>query len=103
MTFIEPGEPFEIEYGNGHRLTVKALGLRQKRLLTAKTREIVAASEANRGLEVFDMIDEVLRIAVGDEQAEKLVDLVDEEMAMEIATAVLSKQSLSEDDKKKSE
>ena len=42
-------------------------------------------------------------IAIGEESAEAIIDTVDAEMAMEIATAVMTKQALSEEDRKKSE
>lgn len=103
MTAIEPGDKFVIKYGKGHQLEVKALSLRQSRMLSAKTSEMVKAEEQERGLEIFDLCEQALIIAIGEESAEAIIDTVDAEMAMEIATAVMTKQALSEEDRKKSE
>ncbi len=103
MAVIEPGDKFEIEYGKGHRLEVSALSLRQSRALSAKVKELVAAEQNGRGLDLFDLTEEALALAVGDEDSAALADEVDAEVAMDIATKVLSKQALSEDDKKKPE
>lgn len=103
MTAIEPGEIFTIEYGREHQLEVRALGMRQQKALVYAIAE-AAAAEASQDLKaIIDTTDKALEYAVGAETAEALRDEVDMEMAMEIAGKVLGKQSVSEDEKKKSE
>lgn len=103
MTAIEPGDKFVIEYGNGHRMTVAALTLNQKRALTTKIDEIQEAQEENKIGKIYDLVADVLSVAVGEKNAATLADKVDDEMAMDIVNAVMAKNSLTEDDLGKSE
>ena len=104
MPSIEPGEKFKVGYGKGHEIEVVALAGRKQRTLADKVRELVAAESEQRGLELFQLAEEALALCVGDERATELFDTVlDAELAIEIATATLGKQALSEDEEKKSE
>lgn len=103
MAAIEPGERFKVGYGNNHSIDVLSLNMRQKRKLielVEKVSGLAATSESKVAL--FDIAEEALRICVPDLTDEQL-DTLDEGMAMEIITATLGGQVLSEDDKKKLE
>ena len=103
MTAIEPGDKFVIEYGNGHRMTVAALTLNQKKALTLKIDDIQEAQKENKIGKIYNLVAEVLSVAIGEEEAAALGDTVDDEMAMDIVNEVMAKNSLSEEDLGKSE
>ena len=103
MTAIEPGDKFVIGYGNGHSLEVGALSLRQKRLLTAELAKIQKAQADNKIDEIYELVGSVLEVAIGQSATADIIDSVDEDMAMEIVNAVMSKTALTEDEVKKSE
>lgn len=104
MTAIEPGQSFTIQYGNDHTIDVVALAGRKQRLLANKIKELVSAEREGRSLDLFDLSEEALAMCLGDERAAELFEsAVDAEMAIDIATKTLGKQSLSDDDKKKLE
>ncbi|NNE62358.1 MAG: hypothetical protein HKN35_15810 [Woeseia sp.] len=103
MAIIEPGDLFTISYGNEHELDVTALSLRQAKFLSRKVKELVAAEEDGRGLDLFELTEEALALAIGAEMAEELIDEVDAEIAMDISSKVLAKQALSEEEKKRPE
>lgn len=103
MSSIEPGESFKVSYGNGHTIAVVALNMRQKRKLIELVERVSTLSETSESKSVlFDIAEEALGICVPGIQDE-VIDTLDESMAMEIITATLGGQVLSEDDKKKSE
>lgn len=102
MAFIEPGQKFPIEYGNGNRLEVVALAGRKQRQLADVVKRLAAAESNGTGLDAFDMCEEGLAICVGKEEAAALFETnVDAELAIEICTKTLSKQQLEGDDLKK--
>ena len=104
MAFIEPGQLFEIEFGNGHKLEVAALAGRKQGQLQKMLGKI-AMCEANGNAEsLLEMVEEALAICVGAEKAAEMFDTsVDCELAMQICQKTMLKQVLSEDERKKSE
>ena len=104
MAFIEPGTKFLIAYGNGHELEVTALAGRKQRQLADLVKKLAAAESSGEGLDAFGYCEEALALCVGEENAAELFDsAVDAELAIDIATKTLSKQQLSEEDRKKSD
>jgi hypothetical protein len=103
MSKIEPGERFKVGYGNGHSIDVLALNLRNKRKLIELVERVsgLAATSESKAI-LFDIVEEALRICVPG-LTDELLDTLDEGMGMEIVTATLGGQVLSDDDKKKSE
>ena len=99
---IQAGDEFQISFGGGKVLTAKALTLGQQRKLSKCVSKLIKIEESGDGLALFDLADEALKIAVPDD-AKRLVDEIDAEQAIEIATKVLGKQSLSDDELGKSE
>lgn len=120
---IEPGEPFTIEYGNGHELTVIALaGRKQGQVLTLLT-EIGRAEETKDYSFAAELVEKALAVCLGGgaeggneteparqkreaanaKAAEMFDTVLDIESASDIVRSTLNKQSLSEADKKKSE
>ena len=106
MANIAPGEKFTIGYGNGKELEVVALNGNGQRKLSNAIAEM-AGLEGEGGLAAFKLFDlayDAVVICVGTEKADELFDTdVDAELGMEIASKVLGKQSLSEEERKKSE
>jgi hypothetical protein len=98
MGAIEPGEKFEIEYGNGHKLEVVALSFRQRHALAKVVDKVIAA----KGSEQFEAIEEALRICVP-ACSEAFLDTIDDAMAGEIVEKVRQNAAISEDERKKSE
>lgn len=99
MSAIEPGDRFFVGYGNGHKIEVVALSMRQRREVVKGVETVAGDSKA---VDAYDAIEEALKRCcpnITDEIIEKL----DEEMAMQIIQATMQKAALSEDDKKKSE
>ncbi len=101
MKPLEPGDPFQIEYGNGHRLTVHALNGRAKRKITQLLGEIGSLEESEEGaIGLYDLAEECLRNAVPD-QADSLIEKTDESQQLEIAGKVVANARLSADERKK--
>lgn len=98
MTPIEPGQEFTIEYGNGHRLKVKALSLRQRRDLV---RIVESVQQVQNKSELFDAVEAGLNLCLPND-AERLLDTIDEAMGMQIIIAVLSTTAVDDDQKKES-
>ena len=103
MSRVEPGETFSIQYGNGHSIEVMALNMRQKGKLIAIVEQVSGLAESNQSrAKLFELAEQALKICVPNVD-ESTLDTLDEQMAMEIITATLSGQFVSDDDKKKSE
>ena len=108
MAKLVPGEKFTITYGNDEELTVKALSGNGQRKLGKVIRALASVEDGEDKdkdpFGIFDLAFEALSICLGEDKAEKMYENdVDAELAMEIATKVLGKNQMSEDDRKKSE
>jgi hypothetical protein len=123
MAAIEPGERFTVEYGNGHQLEVIALAGRKQGRVLSLLSDIGKAEETREYHLAGDKVEEALAICLGggseggneseterqkresaNAKAADLFDTVlDFESAADIVRSTLSKQALSEDDKKKLE
>lgn len=100
MTAIEPGDEFEIEYGRGHRLTVRALSGRQKRRVADLFARVQGLSEDPEGVaELYNLAEQLFKLAVPD-ATDELIDTLDEEMQLTIASKVLAKAAASPEEKK---
>jgi hypothetical protein len=102
---IEPGEEFEIEYGNGHRIKVIALAGRKQGQLLKLGVEIQEAQQAGRVDECVDKTVEALGMCIGDiDKANTMFDTVlDFDLAGQIIEAATNKQAVDDADKKKLE
>ena len=103
MRTIEPGEEFEIEYGNGHRLKVVGLSFRQEREL-AKAED--AAKKVSTNEEAFDICEHALRLSLtnhDDKQFSVLLDKLNLNLIQEILLKINTAAEVSTDDEKKSE
>ena len=102
MSAITPGDKFEVSYGNGHKLQVVALSLRQKREVTGMLTKIQTLQEdpTSIGL-LFELCEDMLRICCPD-LPDHLLDEIDEKMAMEVVSNTIGLASVSEEDAKKS-
>lgn len=98
MAHYEPGEEFEVEYGRGHKVKVKALGLRDKR--TAYSHYETFKSAGGNISEAYAALESLMRMMVVDCQDE-FVNSLDESLAMEIAGKVFQAARLSDDEQKK--
>lgn len=104
MALIEPGQPFEIEYGNERKLEVVALAGRKQGQLQKLLGRIGSAEADGNAENILDMAEEALAICVGTEKAAELFNtIIDLELAMQICQKTMLKQVLSEDERKKSE
>lgn len=99
MALIEPGEKFPVGYGNGKSVEVQALGMRKKREALKILKVVQAGGEPDA---VFGAIEAMLLLSIPDMQ-DDFLDSINESMAMEIVTKAIKEQSLSEDERKKSE
>ena len=102
---IAPGEPFEVSYASDKRATVICLSLSSQRKLASLVKSMIAAEQSGDPMQcadLFDMAESAIRIAIPD-VTDEFLDTIDAQMAIEISTACLGKQSVSDDDKKKSE
>src|SRR5690606_23780120 len=99
MAMIEPGEKFLVGYGNGKSVEVQALGMRKKREALKLLRVVQSGGDPDS---VFGAVEGMLRHFIPEMQDEFL-DSINEKMAMDIVTAAIAEQSLSEDERKKSE
>lgn len=102
---IEPGDQFDVPYGNGKRCTVVALSVSGQRKLAGLLREMIVAEKDQdpvKCIDLFDQAEEALRLAIPGVDQEFL-DGIDAQFAIEIAKACLSKQAIGDDDRKKSE
>lgn len=106
MRAIEPGESFEVEYGNGKRLTLYAVSSRQEREM-AKAE--AAANESKDPLARWDMIKGCLRTYLPENKMsnEDFETLTEDGMNLAVMCDVLRKANatahVSEEDEKKSE
>lgn len=97
MIQFEPGTPFDVTFGKGHKLTVRSLDVRKKAKLITMMREI-----QNAGQDAFNILLNAVEMcapAITDEQWE----LIDERAASEIILMTLANGGLSEDERKKFE
>ena len=100
MPAIEPGEPFTVQYGNGHTIEVVALSLRQKRLITQlliSVQNLTVTAESIDDL--YGKCEDMVRMCcptVTEEQMEQL----DECLSMEIASNTLAGAALDGEEKK---
>lgn len=99
MASIEPGEKFLVGYGNGKSVEVQALGMRQKRAVLKLIITLQAGGDPDT---VFSAAEEALRVFIPG-MKDEFLDSINEAMAMDILKAAIAEQSLSEDDRKKSE
>ena len=101
---IEPGEPFEIEYGNGKRLQVVALNGRQRRECMLALDAAHKAGVANDFAAVADAIPMLEKAAqtccptLTDEDLEKF----DEELLGQVIVSTLGKLRVTGEQAKKS-
>jgi len=103
MAAIEPGEPIEISYGNGHTIIGVALSARQKRRihqLISETQDLPKTQASF--VRLLDIAEEAVRLAVPDITDDQL-DTLDERQQLEIAGQALVANYISETDRKKSE
>lgn len=99
MANIEPGEKFTIGYGNGHKLEVVALNMRQRRQIIGLLSSVQNAADENP-VEALEAIEKALGLCCPDLDAE-FIDSLDEEMAMQIVQSTMEKAGLSEDERGK--
>lgn len=102
---IEPGDEFEVRYGNGKRATVVALSGKNERKLAALIKQMVAAEQSGdpmQALDLFDIADEAAKLAMPS-ATDEFLESLDASAKTTIASNCLGKQSLGAEDKKKSE
>jgi hypothetical protein len=99
MSKIEPGDKFKVQYGNDRTVEVIALNMRQRRNMI---KLMLSAQDENNPVQSLEAIEEALQICVVD-CSEEFIDSIDEEMAMQIITATMEKQQLSDEELGKSE
>lgn len=98
---LEPGDEFEIEYGNGHRLTVRALNGRAKRKIAALLGKAQKFDpETDSAETVYEVAEEAMRLAVPD-CSENFIESTDESQQFDIVGKVLANQYVSDETKKK--
>jgi len=103
--FIEPGEEFQVRYGNDKRATVICLSGSAKRKLSGVLAEILKAEKSGdpiRVLEAADSVYDALKMVMPN-ATEEFLESIDEQFASQIVFNTYGKQSVSDDDKKKSE
>ena len=101
MASIEPGEPFRIEYGKGHKLDVVALSQRQfRRMIAISTR--VANGSPDDIMAVMDEMEACLKMC-SPSITEERIETLDSELIMEIIAKTMSKAKIDGDDEKKSD
>lgn len=101
---LEPGEPYEIEYGNGHSLSVVALSARQKKKLVSILQAVQSldTKQIDSLSTLYDLAEEGLKICspgITDEQIEKM----DEQQQMEVIGKTLAGALPTAGEQKKSE
>lgn len=103
--FIEPGEEFQVAYGNGKRATVVCLAGSKKRELGKILAKIVKAKESNNMVEAIQAIDYVFDALemVMPNASEEFLESIDEEFASQIVFQAFGKQAVGDSDRKKSE
>lgn len=103
MKQLEPGTPFEVTYGDGHKIEVAALSARNKRRLFQMLEETKTIEKGPAGsIRVLDLAEEMVRICVPGISEEQL-DSMNESQQIEIAGLTIQGGMLSDDDAKKSE
>ena len=98
MHHIEPGEPFDVEYGNGKKLKAVGLAFRQQR----KVLQLLVDGDEGTQVQKFDAAENALKICfpgITDEQ----IDSLNYNMACEAIGKAIASTRLSEDEQKKSE
>lgn len=94
----EPGEVFEIEFGNDRVCEVRAMGLRTKAKAVGLFEKLRSNPEPR---EAYEALEDVLHLIVVDCD-DDFVDTVDERLASEIIAKALEASLPDEDTKKKS-
>jgi len=98
---LERGEPVEITYGNGHKITAKALGGREKIRLLKIFRELEGMeSNASGAIKVLELAEEAFLICVPD-ASDELIESLTETQQFEIAGNVLLSASVTDEQRKK--
>lgn len=92
---IEPGQEFEIEFGNQRRTSVVAMGLRRKAEFAKQIRKVRECRDESNFENIIGLVKQCKPDAT-----EEFFDSIDETMAMEIVNATLT---LTEAEQKKSE
>lgn len=101
---IEPGDVFEVSYGNGKHCSVIALSGTQQREIARKFNDITrdeSSGDPERMLGSFEAIFELLKDVVSD-YSEEILDDIDRQMASQIVAGCLFKTAIGDDDRKKS-
>ena len=103
MRPVEPGETFEVEYGNGRKIQAVGLSFRQERELASLEDKARAAEKSE---EVFALFETGLRKCLphySDDQFEKLLETLNLDLLQELIRGINRGQKLTEEDEKKSE
>jgi len=95
---IEPGQLCWVSYGNGKRVQVQSLSLRQRR----KIAELIENFRELSPIQQYDNIEEALRICIP-QMPDTFLDEIDEVMASQIIRSCQMQAYLSEADQKKFE
>ena len=101
---IEPGESFEVGYGNGKSATVVSLSLRKQKEVSKLVKQLIEIESKGDALEAtdsFDLAEQALRVCMPD-LTDEFLDTIDAFNAIEIASNTLGKQRLSNEQKKTS-
>lgn len=102
MAYLEPGERFTVNYGNGHTIEVVALSGRQKRKVMSLVEEVSQIQAVTKSkTRLFDIAEEAFLLCCPD-ASDELMDRLDERLQLEIVGQTLQGATLSDDDKKKS-
>jgi len=101
MASIEPGDVFDVEYGSGRKVQVKALSLREERQ-AIKLVSSIQNSGGNVDV-IFDAIEALLKLLCVN-YSDTFIDdnRINRSAAMEIANKAINAGSLTEDERKKS-
>ena len=103
--FIEPGEEFQVRYGNDKRATVVCLAGSAKRKLSGILSAILKAEKSGDPIKILEAVDLVYTAVemVMPNATKDFMESIDEQFASQIAFNAYGKQSVGESDKKKSE
>lgn len=103
--FIEPGEEFDVIYGNGKRATVICLAGSKKRELGKMLTRITKAEASGNPVEALEAVDTVFEALqmVMPNATEDFLETIDEEFASQIVFRAFGKQAVGDSDRKKSE
>lgn len=103
MPHILPGNTFQVEVQD-ERYEVRALTLKRQEDLAALVQKLADMEEGKtNGLGGFALAREGLEMCVGKDNAAKLAESIDAEIAIQIASKTLSKAAVDDEEKKRSE